>query len=327
MRTSLLLVLLCPSLLAQPVESYILIEQSLGLTAAYFLDDIQPHQEILDSSPHARHGIGQGDVTAVGGLIYESPGTAIEITQPGSALVCTDQPLNALDPYTIVMWVQLTPPLIGEQRGLFRKGNNLGADVYFNAPAGKYFIEVVHETAAHGEAADSVVDNNYHMIAFTYDGLFSSIYLDGALLGTQQVQLFGWGGVSTPWLLGQAGNTPAGIYPLDGIMDTFAVWTRELSANELQHMYVLSLQGERFIRGDANANGVVNIADLSAILAASPCADASDANADGAVNVADISYLASYLFSSGPAPSAPFPACGFGAAYGLRCSATSTLCQ
>ncbi|MGA1781395.1 MAG: plastocyanin/azurin family copper-binding protein [Planctomycetota bacterium] len=73
----------------------------------------------------------------------------------------------------------------------------------------------------------------------------------------------------------------------------------------------------RFLRGDANEDGVVEIADPIALLgvlfqgaAPSPCLDASDANDDGSVNIADAIHLLSYLFSQGAMPPAPFPAPG-----------------
>ncbi|MEM7263790.1 MAG: dockerin type I repeat-containing protein, partial [Planctomycetota bacterium] len=80
---------------------------------------------------------------------------------------------------------------------------------------------------------------------------------------------------------------------------------------------------EPFIRGDANADGSVNIADCIRILdflfpptsptpgvpAPIPCRDAADFNDDEGVDIADAVYGLSHLFSGGPDPSAPFDAC------------------
>jgi hypothetical protein len=41
-----------------------------------------------------------------------------------------------------------------------------------------------------------------------------------------------------------------------------------------------------------------------------PCADAADADDSGAIDLADAIHLLSALFLGGPAPAAPFPACG-----------------
>ena len=71
-----------------------------------------------------------------------------------------------------------------------------------------------------------------------------------------------------------------------------------------------------FIRGDANGNGAVDIADaiygLDHLFGGGPaiCRDAVDSNDDGQVNLADPIHSLAYQFSSGPAPTAPFPACG-----------------
>ncbi|MEM7165288.1 MAG: hypothetical protein AAF581_07485 [Planctomycetota bacterium] len=72
----------------------------------------------------------------------------------------------------------------------------------------------------------------------------------------------------------------------------------------------------QFIRGDVNADGVVNIADPIAQLGAVflgaplPCQDSLDANDDGTANVADPIFVLAYLFGQGPSMAAPFPSCG-----------------
>jgi hypothetical protein len=72
-----------------------------------------------------------------------------------------------------------------------------------------------------------------------------------------------------------------------------------------------------FIRGDANGDGTVNIADASFALnflflggPDLPCAAAGDANGDGTVNIADASFALNFLFLGGPDPRAPHPDCG-----------------
>ncbi|MAJ29387.1 hypothetical protein CBD41_08280 [bacterium TMED181] len=72
-----------------------------------------------------------------------------------------------------------------------------------------------------------------------------------------------------------------------------------------------------FIRGDANADAVVNIADGVWIIyelflngPSSTCTIGSDANADGLSDIADASFIFMYRFMNGSAPSAPFPDCG-----------------
>lgn len=73
-----------------------------------------------------------------------------------------------------------------------------------------------------------------------------------------------------------------------------------------------------WIRGDANSDGFINIADaifnFSFLFEGGmtpPCRDAADFNDDGGINIADSIYLISFLFESGPLPPAPFPGAGF----------------
>ena len=63
------------------------------------------------------------------------------------------------------------------------------------------------------------------------------------------------------------------------------------------------------IRGDANADGVVDVGDIVRLvnylyksgLAPDP-PDAGDANCDGVINLGDVVFLVNYLYKGGPAP-------------------------
>ena len=76
-------------------------------------------------------------------------------------------------------------------------------------------------------------------------------------------------------------------------------------------------EGE-FIRGDANADGLISITDSIAIqkvldhqASAPPCKDRMDVNDDGVIDDADVIYLMARLFQSGsPPPPPPYPAAG-----------------
>jgi len=72
-----------------------------------------------------------------------------------------------------------------------------------------------------------------------------------------------------------------------------------------------------FIRGDANYNQSVDIADAIFVLAflfsggsAPSCPDSADSNDDGAINIGDSIYVLSFLFSAGPTLPYPFPGLG-----------------
>ncbi|MFQ5654442.1 MAG: dockerin type I domain-containing protein, partial [Planctomycetota bacterium] len=92
----------------------------------------------------------------------------------------------------------------------------------------------------------------------------------------------------------------------------------------------------QFIRGDANADGVVSLGDAITILNYAlghgtllNCDDAGDANDDGTVNLADFYYLWNALFVPGsPPPPPPYPDCGYDpTGDGKRCEEDLNDCQ
>ncbi|MBI4586126.1 MAG: hypothetical protein HY717_19115 [Planctomycetes bacterium] len=73
----------------------------------------------------------------------------------------------------------------------------------------------------------------------------------------------------------------------------------------------------RFVRGDMNGTGPVDLADAVDILAylyigesVPTCPDAADANDNGVVDLGDYIYLTRWMFGNGPPPPAPFPTAG-----------------
>lgn len=72
----------------------------------------------------------------------------------------------------------------------------------------------------------------------------------------------------------------------------------------------------RFIRGDCNGDGSLNIGDAVKNLFYQfrgdllDCVDAADVDDNGQVEVTDIIHLLTHLFLEGPAPEPPFPDCG-----------------
>ena len=81
---------------------------------------------------------------------------------------------------------------------------------------------------------------------------------------------------------------------------------------------VASAQDAPFVRGDANADGKVNIADSLAILRylflgeeRLRCLDAADAEGDGRkLDVGDALFVLRYLLLEGPPFPRPYPRCG-----------------
>jgi len=72
-----------------------------------------------------------------------------------------------------------------------------------------------------------------------------------------------------------------------------------------------------FVRGDANADGALDLGDAIATLSylfadaqAPPCLASADANDTGGLDLSDAIHILSYLFASGDPPPAPAGACG-----------------
>ena len=98
--------------------------------------------------------------------------------------------------------------------------------------------------------------------------------------------------------------------------------TPDDDACSTHELFVVRLDGEpvgdlaRFVRGDVDGSGRVNISDavsgLNHLFAggeAPPCDAAVDADSSGESNLSDMIFVLEFLFRSGPAPAAPFPGC------------------
>lgn len=92
---------------------------------------------------------------------------------------------------------------------------------------------------------------------------------------------------------------------------------------------------ERFIRGDADGSGGLNITDgifiLNYLFTGGPdpqCSDSADADDSGLINITDGIYVLSFLFTGGTEPPAPYPDCGTDPTDddGIPCETTVTPC-
>jgi len=84
-------------------------------------------------------------------------------------------------------------------------------------------------------------------------------------------------------------------------------------------------EGPQFIRGEVNGDENYNVSDAVGILrhltgfAPVGCEAAADVDGNGEISVSDAVHSLRFLFARGPAPAAPFPACGVDAATELSC--------
>ncbi|MEM7262398.1 MAG: hypothetical protein AAF488_10450 [Planctomycetota bacterium] len=138
--------------------------------------------------------------------------------------------------------------------------------------------------------------------------------------------------------------------PADGDV-TDLTWSNDLGSPPVANVIVVDGQSEdaslengsinfveitipsvTFLRGDANDDSIVNIADGVFVIGTlfygytATCAAALDANADGLADLSDAMFIIDWRFLDGPAPSFPFPDCGESFELGdvdLGCAASS----
>ncbi|MCA8962813.1 MAG: hypothetical protein KDC38_19955, partial [Planctomycetes bacterium] len=85
------------------------------------------------------------------------------------------------------------------------------------------------------------------------------------------------------------------------------------------------IDAPQFIRGDANSDGTVNIADAITILThingggSTSCLDAADANHDESVDIADVIFTLLFVNGAGVTMASPFPNCGTDAIGSIGC--------
>jgi hypothetical protein len=94
-------------------------------------------------------------------------------------------------------------------------------------------------------------------------------------------------------------------------------WTPTVSAIQLSDTTICTTEAlKRFVRGDTDASGEINISDpiynlcyQYATCDPPPCMDAADCDDSGEININDPIYNLEYQFAGGPLPPAPFPGC------------------
>ncbi|MGB7061143.1 MAG: LamG-like jellyroll fold domain-containing protein [Candidatus Zixiibacteriota bacterium] len=131
------------------------------------------------------------------------------------------------------------------------------------------------------------------------DGTLDSQYDESRPLATNTLSLF----INIdPFELWHPGNT---YFP--GVIDEVKLYGRTLSEDEIGDEFE-----NVFDRGDANGDGIVDVADVvylvSYLYRNGPTPDpewVGDCNCDDIIDVADIVYLVSYLYRGGPPPGYP----------------------
>jgi hypothetical protein len=104
----------------------------------------------------------------------------------------------------------------------------------------------------------------------------------------------------------------------NSVLDDVRIYDRPLEADEIAELAGGKVEmGPRFVRGDADGSGAINITDgifdLNFLFLGGPdplCKDAADADDSGAINITDGIYILNFLFLGGGDPLPPYPGCG-----------------
>jgi hypothetical protein len=147
--------------------------------------------------------------------------------------------------------------------------------------------------------------NTGHVSGFT--GAGASGTLDAAIIVCPKEPDPGGGGPGPPQGGGPGPNPPPIPIPLP---HPGWWWVHVVVIDQTGHAHREIRVVCHPLLGDANGDGVIDIADVVYLLnylfvggpAPVPCLEAGDATCDGIVDVSDIVYLLNYLFVHGPAP-------------------------
>jgi len=344
-----------PGLFAQNDLAEKFIEDNLSTDLHILLPLDETTGDPQDTSGNNLDGTLEGGATLgadpVVDEVLNSSAAAVQIDE-GDFIEVVDPTRIGCGDFSIAMWVQLDIDLTDSEgynlpgtdiwsAGLFRKGNGMAGTIRYDVSEDDFTIAM---TLFHPPSGGGLCDGSSgslgedeifarvilpssqfdpmeeHLYVFTYDQSegMAFAWVDFQAYDDDMVNDHGFF-TQTPneWRFG-TGDPGMVNSEAQGQIDLIAVWTRPLTTTEIHDLADIGHEGVDFIRGDTNADGVLNIADVSNIAnyvtagTFSPdCIEALDANDDGQVDIADSSYLSSYLFGTppGPAPGAP-TSCG-----------------
>lgn len=180
------------------------------------------------------------------------------------------------------------------------------------APDGTVILspEALSQLVADQTAGATIVDSPYDGVTRYGIGCWRDrVSADGTAVRISSPGAFG----CTPWVDLDLGV--AGLYFVRYLLAPIRDDVLALEAS-VRHEALACLSITPFLRGDANGDGTLNVADSVRTLGMLfgplllPCRDAADANDDGAVDISDAVFSLSRLFLGDAPPPPPFPECG-----------------
>ncbi len=200
---------------------------------------------LRDASGRGRHGAPSGIATStfyalgkVGqGAVFDGVDDYVDF---GTGFANFQQ----TTPFSGSAWVKTTAAEQVVIMAKFARGTTAGWQFSLsNLPAGKPELILADASITNfrmASAANAVNDGTWHHVAFTYDGSSSAsgitIYIDGEEAGTVVVNNTDPGALADSALrLGQRAGTLLGYF--SGGLDDIRIYSRELSATEIQALY------------------------------------------------------------------------------------------
>jgi Concanavalin A-like lectin/glucanases superfamily len=201
---------------------------------------------------------GNGNAGTINGATWTSGyfGSALSFSGNGQNVHVSDKPV--FEPGTTVSASAYVKSLgsPGNFKYIIAKGGfgcNTGAYGLYTGPAGGLMFYVDHTDGVNftrsPDAGTGVWDGNWHFVVGTYDGSAVHLYVDGAEVGTgtPNTEPLTYGGPTSNDLF--IGHYEGCNQDLDftGSIDEPTVWSRALSAREVQFSYAVLSFLHRFV--------------------------------------------------------------------------------
>ena len=188
----------------------------------------------------ANNGILVGNTSYGAGMV----GLGFVLDGSGDSVVMGTAPSLQLQDFTIECWIQRSSSVAvsasSTDAGLFEYGyGGYGFGLHNNG--GLYLGSVGIDSVT---AGTSITDTNFHHVAVTKSGMNVVFYEDGV---AYSVAPYGTTFTfTTPVAIGSRGDTPPGFGSFLGTIDEVSVYSRALTASEIQSIYAADISGKCF---------------------------------------------------------------------------------
>ena len=180
--------------------------------------------------------LGLNNGTDEDGITYNVGKNAECATFPGDKIITlSSSPLSGTTPFTLFCWVRCNNTF-GAFPGIFGCGIEVPNRALFFAlnPTGRV-VGDLHSVGGIAESAVGVADGNWHHVGLIFSSGHFQLYVDGNASGISVAASpnlgFGGGSYGTFGKVYSSGNI------LQGDLDDFYIWNRDLTASEVTELY------------------------------------------------------------------------------------------